>query len=263
MSDHGKDICLRCLSAFSRLSLKGRRDAGSKSLLDQHKEFCDKKTPQREVYPSDLNSFVTFSNYEQTHPVPFVVYADIESILEPIGYAELSPENSFTVQYQRHRPSGFCYTIKCFDESVYKTKTVQYTMMSPDEDIGRKFVESLESELPIIYQILKTDVGMRITPEDETDFGKAERCYACDKPFHKTRYSVRDHCHLTGSIVALPEIVVTFECACPGLFPCCSTIWRGMIHICSLRVWVTTQMRTSDVFGRWTRGIYHSSRMSR
>ena len=70
-SDHGKDICLHCLSAFSRLSLKGRRDAGSKSLLDQHKELCDKKTPQWEVYPSDLNSFVTFSNYERTHPVPF------------------------------------------------------------------------------------------------------------------------------------------------------------------------------------------------
>ena len=71
-------------------------------------------------------------------------------------------------------------------------------MMSPDEDIGRKFVESLESELPIIYQILKTDVGIRMTPEDETDFGKAERCYACDKPFDKTRYSVRDHCYFTG-----------------------------------------------------------------
>ncbi len=81
---------------------------------------------------------------------------------------------------------------------MYKTKTVQYTMMSPDKDIGKKFVESLESELGLIHKILKTDVGMIMTLEDEINFGKAEKYYACDKPFDKTRRPVCDHCHLTG-----------------------------------------------------------------
>ena len=139
-SGHRKHVCLRCIKAF-----------GLEKPLEEHKELCDNHELQRSVYPSWDRSFVMFENYERTHYVYFYVNADFECFIEPIDHANPDPRKSSTTQYQKHRPSGFCYTIKCTDESVYKTKTVQYTMRHPDEDIGKKFNESLESELGVIH----------------------------------------------------------------------------------------------------------------
>ena len=131
------------------------------------------------------------------HYVPFVVYGDFECYIEPIDHAEGDPKKSFTVQYQKHKPSGFCYMIKCIDEKIYKTKNVLYTAKNADEDIGKKFVESLESELAPIFEILKTDVGMGdLTTKEEKNFKDAKDCHACKLPHGTDR--VKDHCHLTG-----------------------------------------------------------------
>ncbi len=89
------------------------------------------------------------------HNIPFVVYGDFECFIKPIDHAEPSPKKSFTVQYQKHSPSGYWYTIICVDESVYKTTPIEYTMQHPDEDIGKMFVESLESKKEAIHNILK------------------------------------------------------------------------------------------------------------
>ena len=34
------------------------------------------------------------------------------------------------MKYQKHTPSSFCYYIKCFEESVYKSKLVTFTASS-------------------------------------------------------------------------------------------------------------------------------------
>ena len=54
--------------------------------------------------------------------VPFVVFADFESLTRKITHAQPRDNNqSDTIQYQKHIPSGFSYYIKCsFDESYDK-----------------------------------------------------------------------------------------------------------------------------------------------
>lgn len=69
-------------------------------------------------------------------------------------------------------------------------------MQSEGEDIGRKFVESLENDLKDVYDILKTKAPIAMTSENEMEFQKATACYACKKELGGDR--VRDHCHLTG-----------------------------------------------------------------
>ena len=111
-----------------------------------------------------------------------------------------------TTQYQKHEPSGFCYTIKCMDETIYKDKTVLYAAKMDGEDIGKKFVEHLENDLKEIYEILKTTKPIKISEEEELSFQQAKICYACkrelvhlDRPGGELHdYRVRDHCHLTG-----------------------------------------------------------------
>ena len=73
---------------------------------------------------------IQFSNYNRSMRVPFVVYADFESFIKPISTCSSNQDKSYTNKYQKHTPSSFCYYVKCFDESVYKSKLVTFTASS-------------------------------------------------------------------------------------------------------------------------------------
>ena len=51
--------------------------------------------------------------------VPFIVYADLESSTPQLSTCQPNPDKSYTKQYQKHIQSGFCYHIKCFDDTLY------------------------------------------------------------------------------------------------------------------------------------------------
>ena len=207
--NHGKDICLRCLNAFGRLTKKERqKDPERKSLLELHEEICSGQKLQRSVYPNPGDT-IKFRNHERLHDVPFVVYADFESFVSPIQYAEQDPSKSFTNKYQDHVPSGFCYVIKCMDETVYPTKTVLKTASYEGEDMGKSFVETLTEDLRPIYEILKTPKPIIMSKSEKNRHEKTESCYACGVEFGTTRVNEKtkkeekvikcaDHCHITG-----------------------------------------------------------------
>ena len=69
-------------------------------------------------------------------------------------------------------------------------------MKQEDKDIGKKFVECLEDDLKKVYEILKTEIPIRMTEKDEASFNAATACYACGLGLNDDR--IRDHCHLTG-----------------------------------------------------------------
>ena len=178
--DHKKFICLRCLNHFK-----------SPEGLEKHLELCQNHDHRRHVYPKH-NMHAFFKQFQKTHRVPFVVYADFECFVEPTD----NKIGKGTVQYQKHSPSGFCYTIKCVDDTIYEDKTVLYTVKEEGEDIGKKFVESLEKDLKEVYKILKTVVPIKTSEQEEESFKNAVKCYACGLDLEEDR--VRDHCHLTG-----------------------------------------------------------------
>ena len=206
-SGHGKDICLRCLNAFGRLTKKERQeDPEKKSLLEKHMEICSGQKHAAYPKPGDT---VQFKNYERLHDVPLSVYADFESFVKPLETEEKDPTQSYTTQYQSHVPSGFCYTIKCMDETVYPTKTVLRTVSYEGEDMGKLFVETLSEDFKPIYEILKNPKPMIISKFEEDQHEKTKNCYACGDVFGTVRINertkkeekvtkCRDHCHITG-----------------------------------------------------------------
>ena len=156
-------------------------------------------------------SILKFIHYERIHDVLFVIYADFECSLKPIN--KDIGEN--TKQFQKHKMSGYCYLIKCFDDSLYKPKLVRYTKKSDDEDVALKFVESLKNSIRQIHQQFKFPKKMIFGEKEKEDFEKAKNCYACDEKFKKeyiVKYNkydddveiitktkkVADHCHYTG-----------------------------------------------------------------
>ena len=194
---HKKYFCLNCMNGF-----------GSEKTLTKHQVFCLERKPQVEIFPNPGDT-TKFKNYERLHDIPFTVYADSECFVKPLEVKEKDPSMSFTTKYQSHVPSGFCYTIKCMDETIYPTKTVLRTISEEDEDMGKLFVETLSEDLKPIYEILKTPKPMIMSNSNKTAYEKSEKCYACEIQFGSERINektkkkekivkCRDHCHVTG-----------------------------------------------------------------
>ncbi len=188
-----RHFCLRCHNGFN-----------TSESLKAHQEMCLKHKTQTIIYanPGDTEKF---RNHERLHDVPFVVYADFECFVKPLETKDKDPSESYTVKYQSHIPSGFCYTIKCMEETVYPTKTVLRTASYEGEDMGRLFVETLSEDLKPIYEILKTSKPMVISDQEKDQYAKTKNCYACETQFGTERtkkkekvVKCRDHCHITG-----------------------------------------------------------------
>ena len=174
-------LCLRCLNVF-----------WSQEALKKHEEYCKKHQAVKIEMPKE-GTMLKFINYDRREKVPFIVYADLECFIKPIQSCNPNPGSSYTEQYKKHKPSSFCYYIKCFDDEVYEPKLVSYT----GEDAAQKFVEMFEEDIKIIANIPKKEMifgdGEREHFEEET------KCWICNKKLVDDKnYKVRDHCHFTG-----------------------------------------------------------------
>lgn len=182
--EHKQHYCLRCLNGFP-----------SDEKLKEHKELCNSREAVKIELP-DAGTFLTFKNYNRSMRVPFIVFADFESSTDQINTCQPNPANSYTNQYQKHTPSGFCYYIKCFDDKVYSHDPVTYVKKSEDDDVAKIFVDMLEKEINKIYLQFKFEKKMIFDKKDEKDFRESTKCHICEKDLGNDR--VRDHCHLSG-----------------------------------------------------------------
>ena len=217
---HGKRyFCYRCLNSFH-----------SEKSLEKHKEYCQNNEAVKIEMPiredDEGNTFpvyIKFNHFHKKMRVPFVVYADFECFTEKIDTCQPNDNKSFTNQYQKHSPSGFSYLIKCFDDNLLAPHLRHYTAESPDDNIPRLFIESLESDIKEIYNKFKIPKKMVMTPEDEIDYEKATHCHICEGKLKKTddkkEKKVRDHCHLTGKFIGAAHNKCNLKFKIPKFYP--------------------------------------------
>ena len=80
--------------------------------------------------PSEDSKILKFSQYQKFDKAPFIIYADLEYIIEKIDGSKNNPENSSTTKVSEHIPSGFSMsTISSFrsienKHDVYRVKIV-------------------------------------------------------------------------------------------------------------------------------------------
>ena len=183
--DHTNVFCLNCLNHFP-----------NEEKLKIHEEYCLKNQAIRIEMP-EKGSFISFIHHNRSIKVPFVVYADFEAFTEEIPTCEQNEKFSFTQKYQKHKPSGFCFKIVCFDER-FKSKLVVYRAKDDNEDVSQKFVEMLEEEIKRIQKEFDFSAKMiPLTKEEQYEFENASVCWICQKEFGSEK-KVRDHCHFTG-----------------------------------------------------------------
>ena len=179
------NICLNCINGFK-----------SKDSLDKHKEYCYNNECVNIVMPPE-NTYLKFKNFRYSERAPFVIYADFESFIKPMDSCDPDPNNSYTKKYQKYKPSGFSYYIKClYENDKIKSEKRTYVKTKKEEpDAEDVFVKWLEEDVKKIANIKPKE--MIFTKEDEKQFDKALDCWICGEEL-KHNDKVRDHCHYTG-----------------------------------------------------------------
>ena len=172
--------CRYCLHGFIR-----------EDLLQDHEPHCCPHGAQRIELPSEDNASLYFKEYHKQLKVPFVIYADFESITAKIDSVSPNPTKSSTEKYQHHQPCGFSYVVVSEAEQYSKLLVVYR-----GEDAVDKFLECLETEQQHIEEKLSFIEPMRIENEEVQMFQNAINCHICGFELGADR--VRDHCHLTG-----------------------------------------------------------------
>ncbi|PFX14747.1 hypothetical protein AWC38_SpisGene21073 [Stylophora pistillata] len=189
---HKMFICKRCLNFF-----------GSQKLLDIHSELCRDHEAVREKMPPS-KTFLSFQNHYKKKDMPFVIYADFESIIKPLHSVQPNPKECYTEKKQKHIPVSFCYFVKCSFDDRY-SKLVEYTAKSEDEDVAQIFVNMLEEEVKAIYKN-HPKKEMIFEGSDAKIFENAMCCWLCGEDFKIDDVKVRDHCHYTeGEIDCIPN----------------------------------------------------------
>ena len=172
--------CRHCLHGFIR-----------EDLLQEHEPHCCQHGAQRIELPNEDNASLYFKDYHKQLKVPFVIYADFESVTAKIDSATPDPTKSSTEKYQHHLPCGFSYVVVSEAEKYNKPPVVYR-----GKDAVDKFLECLETEQQYVEKKHSFIEPMRIEAEQEQMFQNAINCHICGFELGADR--VRDHCHLTG-----------------------------------------------------------------
>ena len=167
-STHEKDFfCLNCFHSYR-----------TKSKLESHKKICENHDYCHVEMPTKDNNIIKYNHGEKSIKVPFIIYADLECLLEKMSTCKNNPNESSTTKINKHTPSGYSIFTSCsFDES--KNKLNYYR----GKDCMKKFCKDLKEHATRIINYENKKI-IPLTKEEKMG----------DKKHHK----VRDHCHYTG-----------------------------------------------------------------
>ena len=145
--------------------------------------------------PTKNNNIIKYNHGEKSMKLPFVIYADLECLLEKMSTCINNSNESSTTKINKHTPSGYSiYTHCSFDES--KSNLNYYR----GKHCMKKFSEDLREDASKIINYEKKKM-IPLTTEEKIYHNKQKICYICKKEFKnndKKNYKVRDHCHYTG-----------------------------------------------------------------
>ena len=124
-------FCDRCLYGFTR-----------EDLLIKHKEDCEgiNKSPMRIEMPLKGKNFIEFKNHQKQMPVPFIIVADFESIIEPENI-EIGKKTEVTSE---HQACGVGYQVIRYDNKteepvIYRgTDAIEFFLKSLEKEVEKK-----------------------------------------------------------------------------------------------------------------------------
>ena len=166
--------------------------------------------------PTKDNNIIKYNQGEKSIKLPFVVYADLECLLEKMSTCQNILNESSTTEINKHVPSGYSLFTHCsFDKT--KNKLDYYR----SKDCMKTFCKDLrEHATKVIHNEKKKMIPL--TTEEKIHYNKQEICYICKEEFDKSDkkdYKVRDHCHYTGKYRGAARNISNFRYKIPREIP--------------------------------------------
>ena len=186
-------FCVNCLNGFR-----------TESARDKHYKYCSSHGEVNVKMPKESEKWLKFHDGQCQFKVPFMLYADFESILKPVDdryrdqMNQLKTERlgkaSYTEKLNTHVPSGWCVYSKFAYGDVPDPMT-DYR----GTDCVEKFMDHVEKESKRLCELYPQQPMSELTDVLKREYAAAESCHICLKPFSDPENrKVRDHCHYTG-----------------------------------------------------------------
>ena len=180
---HGKQhFCTNCLQKMLESS------------RDEHQVYCENDKDVRVEMPRK-GSTVEFCDGQNQFKVPFMMYADFESILEPIQGPNPEPTALYTSKVTEHSQSGWCV----YSKFAYREVKIPLKLYR-GKDYLEKFCYYIKQEADSLYHMFPEKPMDPLTPKQWKKYNKASRCHIWFKQFGDSKKGpkVCDHCHYTG-----------------------------------------------------------------
>ena len=127
-STHKEDFyCLNCFRSYR-----------TRNKLEAHKKICENHNYCNVEMSTKDNNIIKYNQGEKSIKLPFVIYADLECLLERMSTCQNNPNESSTTEINKHIPSGYSIFTHCsFDQT--KNKLNHYR----GKDCMKKFCKDL------------------------------------------------------------------------------------------------------------------------
>ncbi|CAH1111573.1 unnamed protein product [Psylliodes chrysocephalus] len=169
--DGRKFFCDRCLH-YCR----------SEDKLNKHFEDCQKLNDTAIKMPELGKNILKFKNFKNKEMAPFIVYADLESVLRPTDDSKKS---------QQHVPAAVGYYLKCsYDD------TLSFYKAHRGEDSMQWFADEMAQLAEDMATVFWSPHDINMTWLQKVEYRRATHCHICEQPFTTDDKKVRDHNHL-------------------------------------------------------------------
>ena len=94
--NHGDFYCFNCFQSYTM-----------ENKLKKHKKVCENHDYCYVEMPEECNKILKYNEGDKSMRVPFIIYADLECLLEKMNTCHNNPEKSSTTKTNKHKPSGY------------------------------------------------------------------------------------------------------------------------------------------------------------
>ena len=130
--------------------------------------------------PTQKDDTISFKNYQNKLKVPWVVYADFESLVEKVYGCQPSLAESHATKSERHTACGFSLLAVLADREtigpyVYRSQGAVKAFFY--------YLQLLEKDLR--KGLVKKRLHKKVTREDWRSFNDADDCHICGQDLYK------------------------------------------------------------------------------
>ena len=182
-----KYFCKHCIQHFT-----------NESILLKHMEDCMVLNGCQAIGMPAEGEVAKFKSFRETVKIPFVIYADLESLLHKLTVTQkLEVNKEQTEKLQKHVACSYGYKVVCcYNDSLSKP----FKTYRGIDSVHKFFTDIFEEEKEILEKLIKFQkTPLNLSYEEEIHHGKATKCYVCDCSFTDENCKVHDHCHVLGN----------------------------------------------------------------